>query len=243
MTPGSGSLSTKIGIIWLHGLGDTEHGWQETLQSEWTDIFAESHIDVQWRFPRASEQKVTANQGMRMTSWFDLEQIPVTVEKADTKEEDIASSVSFVHAEIDKLTAGSDKIPPENVFVGGFSQGGAITLRAGLTYSNEKRLGGIICFSGWVLNEKSFREEAKLNQQTPVLWWHGSVDNVVQFSLQEKGVAFLKSVIPADQILAKQSRMAHSSHPDQMVFVPKWIKEQVKKASTDHSTQKNASEL
>lgn len=92
-------------------------------------------------------------------------------------------------------------------------------MQAGLTY--RERLAGVICFSGWLLNEKTF----KPGNETPLLWWHGTMDNVVVPELQTRGVKVLQD--RGVSVEEKQSRMAHSSHPDQISFLPKWIREKV----------------
>ena len=51
-----------------------------------------------------------------------------------------AGSVSQIHG----LIAEEEKsVPSDKIFVGGFSQGGAIALYSGLTYKNK--LAGILC--------------------------------------------------------------------------------------------------
>jgi phospholipase/carboxylesterase len=59
----------KYSLIWLHGLGDSAHG------------FADVFLDPNWRFVPANckvrlltapERPVTLNGGMRMNSWYDI---------------------------------------------------------------------------------------------------------------------------------------------------------------------------
>ncbi len=56
--------------------------------------------------------------------------------------------------------------------------------------------------------------------------YKGAQDNVVMFKMQEVGVAKLKERGLTD-VMAKNSRMAHSAHPDQFEYTPKWIKEKL----------------
>ena len=57
-------------VIWLHGLGDSGDGWSHLRR--------ERGVRAEWQFPTAPPQPVSCNGGHRMTSWMDLEEIPVT---------------------------------------------------------------------------------------------------------------------------------------------------------------------
>lgn len=57
----------------------------------------------------------------------------------------MGASVAALHAILDALVA--DGVQPAEIVLGGFSQGGAIALSAGLSYS--KPLGGLVSISGW----------------------------------------------------------------------------------------------
>lgn len=59
----------------------------------------------------------------------------------------IHDAVARVHKLIDEEVEKGT--PPERIVIGGFSQGGAISVASGIRY--PKKLGGIVCFSGWVL--------------------------------------------------------------------------------------------
>ncbi|GKV14942.1 hypothetical protein SLEP1_g25740 [Rubroshorea leprosula] len=96
-------------------------------------------------FPSAPSNPVTCNSGAVMPSWFDIHKIPVTAD-SPKDESGVLKAVQNVHAMIDKeVAAGTD---PNNVFVCGFSQGGALTLTSVLLY--PKKLGGGAVFSGWI---------------------------------------------------------------------------------------------
>jgi acetyl esterase/lipase len=61
-------------------------------------------------------------------------------------EKGILEAAVAIEALIDsEITAG---IPANRVVLGGFSQGGATALFTGVT--TKKRLGGVICLSGWL---------------------------------------------------------------------------------------------
>ena len=83
---------------------------------------------------------------------------------------------SLVQSEID---AG---IPADRIVLGGFSQGGAMSIYTGLTA--KVKFAGIVALSGWLLLSKTFREVLaagpKMNDNTPVLMCHGDSDPLVR---------------------------------------------------------------
>ncbi|EKX41311.1 hypothetical protein GUITHDRAFT_164389 [Guillardia theta CCMP2712] len=175
-------MAARIAVIWLHGLGDRG--------SSWSNLRGEVNIGapIEWRFPDAPIAPVTCNGGYRMTSWFDIEEIPVMPDAKDYPD-DIKSSVGIIHNMIGDLEkAGFDS---KNIIIGGFSQGGALSIQSVLRY--PKRLGGAICFSGWLMERNglsSWTQEA--NKETPIFWGHGADDMTVHFSNQEIGVKALQ---------------------------------------------------
>lgn len=89
--------------------------------------------------------------GMRMPSWFDLATLDKLTDSQYDDERGLLQSIaavdSLIQAEVD---AG---IPEDKIFLGGFSQGGAVAVYGGLT--SKRRLGGIVGLSTWIpLNHK-----------------------------------------------------------------------------------------
>lgn len=56
--------------------------------------------------------------------------------------ETVSSLNALISEEVD---AG---LPSSRIVLGGFSQGGAMSLLTGLT--SERKLGGVVCLSGWL---------------------------------------------------------------------------------------------
>lgn len=114
------------GLVWMHGLGDTEEGWAEMLE----DDFKPTQGSCKFILPRAPRQRSTCNGGEVLTSWFDIRRLPISRKTAPhhgcSLDEGFASC-GRVHAAIDKLL--SEGIPSERILVGGFSQGGAMAPR------------------------------------------------------------------------------------------------------------------
>ena len=84
-------------IIWMHGLGDQGESWR-SLQADFKAI----GVPVKWQFPDAPVAAVTCNDGYKMRSWFDIEEIPVAQGARDYAD-DISASMERIHAMIATL--------------------------------------------------------------------------------------------------------------------------------------------
>merc|ERR1719265_1993049 len=84
-----------------------------------------------------------------MNSWFDIAKWVPGIKPIGLDEPDpptgLDECVQFVHKQFDELVQSG--VPAEKIVVGGFSQGGAASIIAGLTYN--KKIGGIVTTSGW----------------------------------------------------------------------------------------------
>lgn len=116
---------------------------------------------------------VTLNGGFPMPSWFDLYSLE---SGGPVDEQGIEKAKKFVH----ELISSEEKagISSDKIILGGFSQGGALALYSGLSYS--KPLGGILALSCWIpLHEKLSFTPSNPNLNTPVLQCHGDMDQIV----------------------------------------------------------------
>lgn len=65
----------------------------------------------------------------------------------------------IITAEVDAGT------PADRIVLGGFSQGGAMTLFTGLT--NERRLAGLVVLSGWLHSRNKAKAVSTSDNQSP----------------------------------------------------------------------------
>ena len=117
--------TAKCGLVWMHGLGDDESGWADMLEEEFR--VPGTLGSCKFILPRAPRQRSSCNDGEVLTSWFDIQGLPISKKSAPhhgCSIEEALTSCGRVHAAIDKLV--SDGIPARNILVGGFSQGGAM---------------------------------------------------------------------------------------------------------------------
>ncbi|KAG6382983.1 hypothetical protein SASPL_157285 [Salvia splendens] len=146
-------------ILWLHGLGDSGPA-NEPIKNLFTSpVFA----NTKWSFPSAPNNPVTCNYGSVMPSWFDIHELPMTADSPQD-EAGVLKAVQNVHAMIDtEIAAGTN---PNNIFICGFSQGGALTLASVLLY--PKTLGGGAVFSGWVPFNSSILQRVAEDAKKPL---------------------------------------------------------------------------
>lgn len=103
----------------------------------------------------------------------------------------IARSQAYFH---DLIETEAKEIGAERVVLGGFSQGGAMSLYSGLTYG--KKLGGIFGLSCYLLLQNSIKDKIAaaggINNGTPIFMGHGDADQVVQYQWGQKTADKLK---------------------------------------------------
>ncbi|XP_062160382.1 probable carboxylesterase SOBER1-like [Alnus glutinosa] len=209
-------------VLWLHGLGDSGPA-NEPIKA----LFSSPEFrNTVWSFPSAPSNPVTCNYGAVMPSWFDIHEIPVTAD-SPKDESSVLEAVQNVHAMIDKeIAAGTD---PNNVFVCGFSQGGALTLASVLLY--PKTLGGGAVFSGWLPFNTSIIERISSNaKRTPILWSHGIADRTVLFEAGQAGPPFLERAGLSCEFKAYPG-LGHSISHEELQYLEPWIKTRMQSSS------------
>jgi len=171
-------------VIWLHGLGADGNDFApivpQLLRRDWPAI--------RFVFPHAPVRPVTINNGVRMRAWYDIVGMDFP-SRADA--EGVEQSVRQVTALIAREQARG--IGPQRVLLAGFSQGGAITLAAGLR--RQVPLAGLIALSTYLPGADTAAEllESAATQQ-PVFMAHGGSDPVIPLMYAERSAEQLKSL-------------------------------------------------
>lgn len=86
-------------------------------------------------------------------------------------------------------------IKPSRIVLGGFSQGGAMSVFSGLTH--KEKLGGVFGLSCYLLLSdriKNYVPEEFPNKKTPFFLAHGLEDEVVQFEFGDRSAKLLKEL-------------------------------------------------
>lgn len=164
-------------VIFVHGLGDSGHGWASAVEN-WR---RRSRLDqVKFILPHAPSIPITCNGGFRMPGWYDIVSLDGTPESLRENEDEtgIKASQAYFHDLIQQeIDSG---IPADRIVLGGFSQGGAISIFSGLTA--KVKLAGIVGLSAYLLLASKFKEllpSPELNKDTPIFMAHGTQDVVV----------------------------------------------------------------
>lgn len=157
-------------VIWLHGLGADGHDFAPIVPQ----LVSPDERSLRFVFPHATVRPVTINGGMSMRAWYDILGFDRGVPQDEVG---IRDSDSAVGALIRRENARG--IPTSHIVLGGFSQGGAISLFAGPRY--PEKLAGIMGLSCYMLLEDSLpAERTKANYPTPIFLAHGTQDPVVE---------------------------------------------------------------
>ena len=160
----------------MHGLGDTADGFSD-VASMWSRQLPYAKFIL----PTAPTQPVSLHMGMPMPSWYDIKGLD---ERTNEECQGIDASRDRVVRilEEEHLATG---LPYDRMVLSGFSQGGAMSLFAGLQMPPEKKLAGVLVMSGYLAGSKQFNLSPS-GATTKTLHCHGLADPMVNYNMAEK---------------------------------------------------------
>jgi phospholipase/carboxylesterase len=156
-------------VIWLHGLGADGHDFAPIVPQ----LVAPEERPLRFVFPHAMVRPVTVNGGMSMRAWYDILGFNRGIPHDEV-------GIRASDAEVGVLIRRENErgIPSSHIVLGGFSQGGAISLFSGPRYPDK--LAGIMGLSCYMLLEDLLpAQRSRANYQTPIFLAHGTQDPVV----------------------------------------------------------------
>lgn len=168
-------------VVWLHGLGADGNDFVPIVR----ELRLPPQLHVRFVFPHAPMIPVTINNGYVMRAWYD-----VTFDGLDRRPD--ASGIVASQRAIEALLAREKArgIGSDRIVLAGFSQGGAITLQAGLRHAES--LAGLMVLSSYLPLAQTLAAEASAaNAQTPIFMAHGTEDPVIPIALGERSRALL----------------------------------------------------
>lgn len=171
-------------VVWLHGMGVDNRDFAP-FPDELLDFGAPV---CRFVLPNAPVREITAHPGYPLRAWYDMRN-----DRVDQNEDlaGITESARRVARLIDEIAAQG--VPYERIVLGGFSQGAAISLHAGLRL--RRPLGGIVALSGYLpLATRLYGEATDAGRRTPIFMAHGLFDHVVSPLVAERGAALLSEV-------------------------------------------------
>jgi phospholipase/carboxylesterase len=170
-------------IVWLHGVGADGHHFAPLVPQLARTVAA----PLRFVFPHAPYRRITLCNGERMRGWYDLRNVDRQLEQDD---EAIRGSFAAISALLHRERERG--IAPGRLVLGGFSQGGAMSLFTGPRF--PERLAGIVVLSGYRLIAQRFDAERQAaNQHTPIFMGYGTRDPVVDVREGETSREMLRS--------------------------------------------------
>ncbi|KAJ5180098.1 acyl-protein thioesterase 1 [Penicillium capsulatum] len=210
-------------VIMAHGLGDSGMGWMALAQN-WRR--RGKFEEVTFIFPNAPAIPITVNFGMSMPGWYDIAKLGRDLDFAEAvrtqDEPGILRSRDFFNTLIKEQ---NDKgIPSSRIVLGGFSQGGAMSVFTGLT--NKEKLGGIFGLSSYLLlsdRVKNYVPEDWPNKNTPFFLAHGRSDDVVKYQFGQQSAQMLKEMGLEDVTFNDYADLGHSADPEEIDDLEKFL--------------------
>ena len=205
------SPNPTAAIIFLHGLGDSGHGWSEIARMP---AFA-GMKGVRFVFPHANDMPVTMNNGMKMPSWYDID----LTQRQREDEAGLRASQALIEALIAREKARG--IAANRIVLAGFSQGCVMTLQTGLRH--PEKLAGLICLSGYLPLAGQVAAERNLeSKDMPIFMAHGRFDQVIPVAWgQQTRDALTALGYPVEW---HEYSMEHSSCPEELNDMVVWLK-------------------
>lgn len=222
----------SAGVIFAHGLDETGCSWEDCC-SYW----AKRAPWIRFRLPTAQKRPMSIFQGELMHSWFDIQGLDE--EKLDIlegMEVQCDQLISLVKEEHALVSAG------QRLFVGGFSQGGAMTLTAVLREANHlPSLAGMVCLSSYLPGIDGFITRFQDNpppdwlMHMPVLLCHGNKDEVISLHVARHMRKSLVTMGMKRVVLLEYPSLGHHVASDELDDVSKWSTDILPTLSDDQS--------
>ena len=196
--------SPTLAVIWLHGMG--------VDNTDFTP-FPDEILDFggpvcRFILPNAPMRELSGHPGYPLRAWYDF-----PGDRIDDREDayGIRESAARIAALIAEIEAAGT--PRNRIVLGGFSQGAAISLYAGLREASP--LGGIVALSGYLpLANRLFSEVTAAGHQTPVFMAHGDFDSVVPPMMAMRSAGVIREAVP--NLVWRTYPMEHELCADEM---------------------------
>jgi len=198
-------------VIILHGLGADGNDFVPFAQQ----LDLRSVGPVRFIFPHSPTRPVTINGGYVMPAWYDILGTDIA-----RREDEAGLRASRVLVDAVIANERARGIAASRIVLGGFSQGCAMTLMAGLRH--PERLAGLLGMSGYLpLADVTAAERSAANADVPIFLAHGRVDPVI---------ALARATASRDALVAlgypvewHDYAMPHSVCPQEVADINRWL--------------------
>ena len=198
-------------VIWLHGLGADGNDFAPIVP----ELVRDGERAWRFVFPHAPSRPITINGGMSMPAWYDIVSLDRgRVEDAAGFRDTDTAIRQLIEREIER------GIPAQRIVLGGFSQGGAVSLYTAPRYAD--RLAGIMALSTYLpLPGRLAAERTAANAGTPIFMAHGIADATLPLTLGLESRDHLKSLGFA--VEWHQYPMAHAVCPAEITDIRHYL--------------------
>jgi phospholipase/carboxylesterase len=159
-------------VLWLHGLGADGYDFVPVVR----ELELAGAPPARYVFPHAPQIAVTINGGYVMRAWYDILGTEIDRREDDVR---IRASAAAVDDLIEREVARG--VARSRIVLAGFSQGGAITLQAGMRA--REPLAGMMALSTYLpLADSAASEATPVSRRIPIFMAHGTADPVIPFA-------------------------------------------------------------
>ncbi|XP_014013322.1 acyl-protein thioesterase 1-like isoform X3 [Salmo salar] len=193
-------------VIFLHGLGDTGHGWAEAFAGILT--------------PYVKYMCTHAFDIIRLQT--DAEEDKAGIKQASEKMLPVFSIKTLIDQEV------KNGITSHRIVLGGFSQGGALSLYTALTA--QQKLGGAVALSCWLPLQHTFPQASanSANKEMHVLQCHGEADPLVPIMFRCLTMEKLKTLCnPSNITFNTVKGILNSCVQQEIMDIKKFIEKQL----------------
>lgn len=195
-------------VIWMHGLGADSSDMAGLADQKPIADLPLRHV-----FIDAPMRPITLNGGMSMPAWYDI--VGMTLNDREDRQ-GIAESQQAIQRIIDKQI--DEGFRSEQIFLAGFSQGGAMAMYTGLRF--DKKLGGVIALSAYLLLASEIKPLQSKN--TPFFIAGGSFDPLVLPVWTKASITWLEAQGYHD-LSVHSYPMEHSVCMDEIKDIGQWL--------------------
>ncbi|SIT69495.1 phospholipase/carboxylesterase [Ectothiorhodosinus mongolicus] len=204
--------SPRCCVLWLHGLGADGHDFEPIV----SELPLPPDLSIRFIFPHAPIRPVTINGGMHMRAWYDFFSLDPGAGEDYTQ---VGETARQVQQWLNSLRADFDRL-----ILGGFSQGGAMALLAGL--SQDSVADAVFGLSTYLPDPEKAGMPLKPNlDSVPIFMAHGSFDPVIPVHYGRQTLERLRSNNAAIQW--HEYPMQHSVCIDEIRDLGQWLGRQL----------------
>lgn len=216
IAPSRTRMQPEATVIWLHGMGV-----DNTDFADFPDQILQLGGPVcRFILPNAPVREISAHPGYPLRAWYD-----VLSDRFEDQEDkyginETAMKVSRLISELAELGVNRRRI-----FLGGFSQGAAMALYAGLRQTHP--IGGVIALSGYLpLAADLFKDITSVGRSTPVFMAHGDFDSVIPPLTAQRGAKVIQEL--NNSLIWKTFPIDHSVSTDELMAMTLFLRMQLR---------------